>query len=227
MGTRRVASQRIVSKRPRTGGGRPTRAQAVRRDARLLDVATGLFLKHGFDGTSIDAVARLARVGKPTIYARYSDKKALFIAVLRRRVDDANAQILQTVHVGSAQTRAGSVETALHEFSRRAVAHMLAPDNVTFQRMVAAHAARLPELAQLADVNRANLTRQIAAALRHFTVRGQIASDDPDMSADQFISLVLGHPLRAVLYGSSISARSAERYRKAAVVLFLDALRPR
>lgn len=199
----------------------------MRRDARLLDVATGLFLKHGFDATSIDAVARAARVGKPTIYARYSDKKALFVAVLRRRVDDSNAQILQTVDIDSAQAGAGGIETVLHEFSRRAVAHMLAPDNVTFQRMVAAHAAIFPELATLADANRANLVRQIAAALRHFAARGQIVSDNPDLSADQFISLVLGQPLRAVLYGSSITARAAERYRKAAVVLFLNALKPR
>ncbi len=66
-------------------GGRPTREEAVRRDARLLDVATRLFMERGFDGTTIDAVAESAGVSKPTVYARYRDKRDLFAAVLRGR----------------------------------------------------------------------------------------------------------------------------------------------
>src|SRR6202171_1947732 len=74
----------IVATRParRGAGGRPTREEAVRRDARLLDVATRLFMERGFDCTSIDAVAETAGVSKPTVYARYHDKRDLFTAVL-------------------------------------------------------------------------------------------------------------------------------------------------
>src|ERR1700731_1343596 len=79
------AEQRPVRRGP---GGRPTREEAVRRDARLLDVATTLFMERGFDGTSIDAVAEAAVVSKPTVYARYRDKRDLFAAVLRGRIRD-------------------------------------------------------------------------------------------------------------------------------------------
>src|ERR1700716_2896305 len=74
-----------VATRParRGTGGRPTREEAVRRDARLLDVATKLFMERGFDCTSIDAVAETAGVSKPTVYARYHAKRDLFTAVLR------------------------------------------------------------------------------------------------------------------------------------------------
>src|ERR1700704_2187681 len=77
-----------VAERPvrRGAGGRPTREEALRRDARLLDVATTLFMERGFDGTSIDAVAEAAGVSKPTVYARYRDKRDLFAAVLRGRI---------------------------------------------------------------------------------------------------------------------------------------------
>src|ERR1700704_6990702 len=79
-----------VAERPvrRGGGGRPTREQALRRDARLLDVATTLFMERGFDGTSIDAVAEAAGVSKPTVYARYRDKRDLFAGVLRDRIQE-------------------------------------------------------------------------------------------------------------------------------------------
>lgn len=70
----------------RRAGGRPTREEAEARDARLLDVATRLFMERGFDGTSIDAVAEAAGISKPTVYARYDDKRDLFAAVLRKRI---------------------------------------------------------------------------------------------------------------------------------------------
>ncbi len=222
LGTRRL----VASKRPRAGG-RPTPAQAARRDERLLDVATALFLKHGFEGTSIDALAQAARVSKPTIYARYRDKKALFIAVLRRRVDIANALILKPIAVEAGTGKSDRIETALHALSKRGVAQMLAPDNVILQRIVAAHAGGLPELAKFADDNRRKLVAQVAAALRHFAACGQVDINDPDMAADQFLSLVLGQPQRSVLYGRAITSRAAERYRKAAVELFLKAVQRR
>src|SRR4051812_27564552 len=67
-------------------GGRPTKSAAIERDQRLIEVATRLFLDRGFDATSLDAVAEAARVSKPTVYARYGDKRGLFRAVLRREI---------------------------------------------------------------------------------------------------------------------------------------------
>ena len=64
-------------------GGRPTVAEAQRRQAYLIDVAGAMFMKLGFDGTSIDAVADAAAMSKRTVYARYADKSELFSAVLR------------------------------------------------------------------------------------------------------------------------------------------------
>ena len=61
--------------RCKKSGGRPT---GGRRDARLLDIATTLFMERGFDGTFIDAVAEAAGVSKPTVYAHYQDKRNLF-----------------------------------------------------------------------------------------------------------------------------------------------------
>ena len=46
-----------------------------------------MFMKHGFDGTSIDAVAEAASMSKRTVYARYRDKNELFSAVLRDLID--------------------------------------------------------------------------------------------------------------------------------------------
>src|SRR4051794_41978963 len=93
--TSRAAQRREVQK-PR--GGRPTKSAAIGRDQRLIEVATRLFLDRGFDATSLDAVAEAARVSKPTVYARYGDKRGLFTAVFRR----ANARWLAPLSAAAA-----------------------------------------------------------------------------------------------------------------------------
>jgi TetR/AcrR family transcriptional repressor of mexJK operon len=58
---------------------------AERRHERIIDAAT-LFMERGLEGTLMDAVADIAGVSKPTVYARYREKKELFVAVLQRRI---------------------------------------------------------------------------------------------------------------------------------------------
>jgi AcrR family transcriptional regulator len=66
--------------------GRPPKELAGEVDARILDAARKIFLERGFEGASIDEIAEVARSGKPTIYARFRDKRALFTAVVTRDI---------------------------------------------------------------------------------------------------------------------------------------------
>jgi AcrR family transcriptional regulator len=49
----------------------------AKREAILL-AAQELLLKHGLRGTSMEAIARQARIAKPTLYAYFPDKRAIF-----------------------------------------------------------------------------------------------------------------------------------------------------
>src|SRR3977135_3114103 len=106
-------------------GGRPTREGCVGRDARLLDVATKLFMERGFDGTSIDAVAEAAGVSKPTVYARYHDKRDLFAAVLRQRIRLWLAPLSAAAEAQATEASPKSIKTTLHELSRHMLAYTL------------------------------------------------------------------------------------------------------
>ena len=55
-----------------------------RRRPLVLDAAYGLFLETGFEGTSMDAIARAAGVSKPVVYDCFSSKDELFTALLDR-----------------------------------------------------------------------------------------------------------------------------------------------
>ena len=55
-----------------------------RRRPEVLDAALKLFLKGGYDGTSMQAVANQAGVTKPVVYACFNSKDELFRALLAR-----------------------------------------------------------------------------------------------------------------------------------------------
>src|SRR2546429_8939666 len=65
-------------------GGRPSRQQAARLGERVLDAATHLFLSQGYRATSIDAVARRARIFQTTLYHRFHDKPPPFVGLVPR-----------------------------------------------------------------------------------------------------------------------------------------------
>jgi TetR/AcrR family transcriptional repressor of mexJK operon len=207
----------------RASGGRPTREEAAQRDARLLDVATKLFMERGFDCTSIDAVAETAGISKPTVYARYRDKRDLFTAVLRATIQRWLAPLSAAAEAARVNPR--SVETTLHDLSRHLLAHSRIPEVVMLRRTLAAQAAQFPELAKLAhEEGWQRGVRAVAILLQQFADRGQIEIDDPAVAADLFLSLVLGNDKH---HGIVTRPKFQEQRREAAVKLFLNGVRPR
>jgi AcrR family transcriptional regulator len=192
----------------------------------LLDVATSLFMERGFDGTSIDAVAEAAGVSKPTVYARYRDKRDLFVAVLRGRIRKWLAPISAAAEAQASETSPKSIKTTLHELSRHMVAYTLAPEAGALQRILSAQAVQFPELAKLANEEGwLRTVRGVSSILRQSAARGQIKVDDPELAADMFLNLVLGHCKRLALYGIAADPKTVERHRKAAVDFFLSGIR--
>ena len=58
-----------------------------RTKAKLLSVATRLFAKKGYDGTSVDEVVDAAGVNKRMVYHYFGDKEGLYAAVLQSVFD--------------------------------------------------------------------------------------------------------------------------------------------
>jgi len=56
------------------------------KEQEVLDVATAYFLRHGYQGASINAMARSSGISKESIYRYFSSKKQLFEAVMSREL---------------------------------------------------------------------------------------------------------------------------------------------
>src|ERR1700759_1011665 len=80
-----MVSKHGDSKRPRQG--RPPKDPAGDVKARILDAAQRVFLKKGYQGASLDEIAEVAPASKPTIYAHFPGKEALFTAVVGRTIN--------------------------------------------------------------------------------------------------------------------------------------------
>lgn len=93
-----------------------------KRDA-VLTAAQALFLKHGLRGTSMEAIARDARIAKPTLYAHFPDKAAIFATLLAQLIAIWRQDFLSALHgEGDIVRRVSAALTAKYKGMMRLVA---------------------------------------------------------------------------------------------------------
>src|SRR6266542_6249053 len=127
-------------KRPRGRLGRPPKDRAGDVKARILDAAERLFLKNGFQSASIDEIAELAPASKPTIYAHFAGKEALFGAVVARLTNGL-------AEFDGYEAKGRTLQHKLIALGTE-IAEKTIKDLVGVTRAVIAEADRLPELSR-------------------------------------------------------------------------------
>ena len=163
-------------------GGRPSLTASAELSERILDAATHLFLAHGYGATSVEAVARRARVSKRTFYHRFEDKPVLFGAVVHRIIlrlrPPADAPLLE----------GGDLESILRGLAGLILRAALSPSAIALHRLIVAESARFPQLAEVvaAEGSTTEAITLIAGLLDRAMRAGSIAPKDPLFAAQQF-----------------------------------------
>lgn len=121
--------------------GRPRADQTGEVEARVLDVATHLFLQQGFDRTTYEGIAELARAGKATLYARYPTKEMLFKEVVQRRVTLALGRI-------SAGDEGGPLRVRILRACVMLADETFVPDVIALMRITIVERERFPDMAR-------------------------------------------------------------------------------
>lgn len=201
-----------------------TETRSARKHRAIVEAATEVFLAQGYAGTSIDQIAARAAVSKPTVYKHFSDKQALFTAIVTHTVDEA----AEPVHAEVASLRdTGDVAADLRDLARRQLSLVMRPQLLRLRRLVIGEAGRFPELGRLfAERGPTRTMAALATAFRGLTERGLLAADDADLAAAHFNWLVMSVPLnRAMLTGDDTPPPAAElrRYADEGVRVFLAA----
>ena len=195
---------------PRTPG-RP----AGRTGDALLDTAREVFLEHGYAGTSMDEVAKRARISKASLYREHASKSALYAAVVRQWAAAGRGAMKPALEGLKADP---DLRNGLIELGETMRAGMLSPPVIAMRRLVIAEAVAQPQvardyLAQSWDTN----IHDLAEALTELAHTHGLLVDDADVLAGEFTWLVVGAPLNAGLLGVEAGVPRVER----AVDLFL------
>jgi AcrR family transcriptional regulator len=201
--------------------GRPSRGEEAERRDGLLTAALDIFLKQGFSGTSLDDIARAARVAKRTIYEQFGGKEGLFASAIER---SATRLVVTLPSIAAA---GGELGPALMSIGRAVLDLVLQPGSLAIYRLVAGEAKRQPKLAQIFyEHGPARVIASVAERLAGHMQQGRIQKDDPVTLARRFIGLVVLEIHQRAVLGvlSPMSSMEREQHVAAGVTLFLAAL---
>ncbi len=167
-------------------------SQKQEREARVLRAATVLFARRGFERTTMQDIARRARLAVGTIYNYFRSKPEIILALVQR-------DTLAGLEAGEAMLKdpPGDPVVAVQTLLEEAVAPFARHDRDLWRELTAA-ALRDPGLTHgffAADVR---VIALLAALLRELSARGDLRADlDPGRGAvclyGIFFSLWMGH----------------------------------
>ena len=187
----------------------------------ILDGARKVFMDLGFDGASMNEIARAAGVSKGTLYVYFADKSRLFEAI----VED---EVLEKGRIAYNLDPRRDVETVLREFGRAYIGAMCRPGGGSSIRTVMAIAERMPEVGRQFYENVLAKTINLLADYLQAHVRpGDLAIDDCQLAAAQFMQMCQATLFLPFVFQAE-PAPSAERIARvvdSATRLFLQTYR--
>lgn len=190
-----------------------------RKFAQVLEGARKVFLRDGFEGASVDDIAREAAVSKATLYSYFPDKRLMFIEVFRTELTRETADASALIDVDL------PIEQVLPFIVQMISSHLVSEFGVRVFRVSVGESERFPALArEYYDAGPGQLRSQLIRYFQRCVERGELAVSDFELAADQLIELS-GAAIhdRAVFLGTdSIDKDMLRRVNRGAVRMFLS-----
>ena len=213
----------------RIGAGAPAAPDGqTGKRAAIVRAATGLFLRHGYQGTSTDQIAAAASVSKQTVYNQFRDKETLFREIVVGVTATAERFATSLPDALAGVRTPEELEPALHALAHRYLSAVLNPQVLALRRLIIGETNRFPELA--AEYYRRAPGRVLAALADVFDRlrdRGLLTGDPAD-AADDFAFLVLGRALDHGMFHLDDTPADTDAVRRIAgraVTVFLGTYR--
>lgn len=205
-------------------GAAPEMIRRGRKFAQVLDGARQVFLRDGFDGASVDDIARVAGVSKATLYSYFPDKRLLFMEVAKA---ECRRQATEGLELPDG---AAPVAEVLARAARRILDFGLSEFGQRVFRICVAESDRFPGLGREFYDSGPRLARdRLGAFLRSASERGELAVEDVELAADQFIQLCKADLHDRIVFGldNRVTRADADRVVQGAVDTFMARYGPR
>lgn len=159
-------------------------ARKGRKVDQVLAGAREVFMRDGFEGASVDEIAKVSGVSKATLYSYFTDKRRLFQEVIQAECDRMSGEIEARIDP-TAPTRE-ALQTAAYGLTSFLVSRFAQ----RVFRICLAERDRFPELSQTYFENGPkNGHDQLVLHLRAAAECGELKIDNIDMAAYQFTEL--------------------------------------
>ena len=193
---------------------------ADHRISHILAVAQAEFLANGFADTTMDGVARAARISKQTLYAHFRDKADLFEAVI---VEDMRR--FHDMPDLTADTR--DPADVLFEAARWIYDNHIGSASVAMSRILITAAGKFGSLIKRHHEFRfQSAVSWIESYIAWLAERGVLRTQDAHRAAIRF-ALMASEGTSPIMGGRPASVKDRERYARMTVAMFLRGLDPK
>ncbi len=197
--------------------------RAIRRTRRgdekseqIRSTATELFLRHGYDGVSVDEIVRVVGGSKTNIYNHFHNKEGLFVAIVKGLCEDFLASFV------TIDTSALGVEEGLRSLALALLGIVLQDRHLAFQRLIIAETARFPALGRAWFESGPETSRSIIAQFVEKQQRaGHLRRSDPHQSATLFHDMITCDLLHRAMLGDKPSDAEIRHRIDTAIDAFL------
>jgi len=208
-------AEEIQNAENRTLRGRPRDAS---KNTAIVNAASRLFLEKGFDGASMDEVARRAGVSKQTVYSHFSSKESLF----SESIHAAIAKYYPSLAIEKIEEH--SLEADLRAVCENYARLLMSEDAMAMFRVLVAAAAKGPALAQIFwESGPRDMHEKLVEFLQVWVDKGALIINDTDKAAHRLITLLKGkaHFMQAIGLISSVSEEQLQENVDEAMEAFL------
>lgn len=196
--------------------GRP---KSLEKKQRIFEVAVELFLKNGFDNTSMDQIAEQAGVSKQTVYSHFRNKEDLFSACVCEKcvAYELTPEFLD---------RDQPCDQVLHKLGHRFNQLLMSPEAIGVKRILCATAEQQPRLSEVFfDAGPRNMIALLSDYLKEQNRKGKLKVDNPRVAACQFLYMIQGEANMRLLLNvpGKIDRKMVDEYVDSCVGVFLRA----
>lgn len=185
----------------------------------VLEGARAIFMRDGFEGASVDDIAREAGVSKATLYSYFPDKRLLFMEVAK---SECNRQADEAVALVEADQM--PVEQVLRFAAKQFCDYISSTFALQTYRICVAEADRFPQLGhEFYHSGPALVRKHMVEYLRKAVARGELQIEDYELAADQFAELCKVDIHNRLIFGvcSECEQQDSQRVIDGAVEMFL------
>jgi AcrR family transcriptional regulator len=201
-----VAPRRVI-RRTRRGDNK---------SEQIRTTATELFLRHGYDGVSVDEIVRIVGGSKTNVYNHFGGKEGLFVAIVKGLCEDLLASFV-TIDVSNL-----SLEKGLTSLALALLGVLLQEKHLAFHRLIIAESARFPALGRAWFESGPETSRNIIAQfVEQYQQAGRLRRSNPHQAATLLHDMISFDLLHRAMVSDRPTDEEIRQKIEAAIELFL------